>query len=101
MDSTNNLESDNSVNGGIPRGINSSLGTLRCEQQAIPDHHPATAKIDRRMTKDKKKTKIATWNVRTLNRTGSKENIIQEMKRLGIAILGLSEYDGQVPARSK
>ena len=48
------------------------------------------SEIDRRMTKDNK-TKMATWNVRTLNRAGSKENIIQEMERLGIAILGLSE----------
>ena len=90
MDSTNNLESDNSVNGGIPRRITSSLGTVCCEQQATPDRHPATANIGRRITKDKK-TKIATWNVRTLNRAGSKENIIQEMERLGIVILGLSE----------
>ena len=29
--------------------------------------------------------------MRTLNRAGSKENIIQELERLGIAILGLSE----------
>ena len=71
MDSTNNLESDNSVNGGIPRRITSSLGTVCCEQQATPDRHPATANIDRRMTKDKNKNSY--MECENLNRAGSKK----------------------------
>ena len=38
-----------------------------------------------------KSLKIATWNVRSLQRKDKLVNVIREMKRAGISILGLSE----------
>ena len=35
--------------------------------------------------------KIGTWNVRTLYQKGKLANIIQEIKQIGISILGISE----------
>ena len=39
----------------------------------------------------KKPLKIATWNVRTLNQDGKLENVIQEMDRMNLNVLGLAE----------
>ena len=36
-------------------------------------------------------TSIGTWNVRTLHQQGKLENIVREMDRMGLNILGLSE----------
>lgn len=38
-----------------------------------------------------KATNIGTWNVRTLNQEGKLENLIKEMSRLKIDILGVAE----------
>ncbi|GFO43632.1 LOW QUALITY PROTEIN: craniofacial development protein 2-like [Plakobranchus ocellatus] len=53
--------------------------------QVTPDHHQATAH------KLKDKLNMATWNIRTLLQKGKLENIKQEMKRMKLNILGLSE----------
>ncbi|GFO43306.1 craniofacial development protein 2-like protein [Plakobranchus ocellatus] len=53
--------------------------------QVTPDRHQATAR------KMKDKLNIATWNIRTLLQKGKLENIKQEMKRMKLNILGLSE----------
>lgn len=39
----------------------------------------------------KEKTKIATWNVQGMIELGKAHNIIQQMKRLNVKILGISE----------
>ena len=36
-------------------------------------------------------TTMATWNVRTLNQTGKKDQVMNEMNKYGIDILGLCE----------
>ena len=36
-------------------------------------------------------TNIGTWNVRTLNQDGKLENLLSEMSRLRVDILGVSE----------
>ena len=41
-------------------------------------------------TKDRKLV-IATWNVRTLYQAGKLDNVIQEMKKMKIDILGIAE----------
>ena len=57
-------------------------------RQVAPDRHQATvSNVDRcsgglRMT---------TWNVRSLYREGSVHNVMREMTRMNIDILGLSE----------
>ncbi|GFO26013.1 transmembrane protein 179 [Plakobranchus ocellatus] len=56
-------------------------------QQVAPGHHPASArKIKADIT-----SKIATWNVRTLHQKGKLENVVQEMERMKLNILGLAE----------
>src|SRR5437899_7042422 len=35
--------------------------------------------------------KIATWNVRSLYRSGKLANVLKEMKRMGIGIMGVAE----------
>lgn len=55
--------------------------------QVTPDRHPATVNKETR----KKGTIIGTWNVRTMHQQGKLENIIREMDRMNINILGLSE----------
>lgn len=58
---------------------------------------------DGRKKKKKKEVqtlKIGTWNVRTMNKEGKRENLEREMKKQNIDILGLSEVrwtgDGEV-----
>ncbi|GFO05072.1 craniofacial development protein 2-like protein [Plakobranchus ocellatus] len=53
--------------------------------QVTPDRHQATAR------KLKDKLNIATWNIRTPLQKGKLENIKQEMERMKLNILGLSE----------
>merc|ERR1711915_771646 len=51
------------------------------------------AKQKARIAKRKKKNKIrmATWNVRSLKQNGKLENVIQEMQRMEVDIMGISE----------
>jgi exonuclease III len=51
-----------------------------------PDRQPDT--VEKRRKGD---LHLATWNVRTLYQAGKLENVKQEMKRLRITILGMSE----------
>ena len=53
-------------------------------RQVSPDRHPATVR-------NRHQLKIATWNVQTMLQKGKLQNVIQEMKRMNINILGLSE----------
>ena len=76
-----------SVNG--VKGISSTprdslLGWADHVRQVSPDRHPATVR-------NGTKLKIGTWNVRTLAQPGKLDNIIQEMKRMNLNVLGLSE----------
>ena len=40
---------------------------------------------------NRKKRRVATWNVRTLFQKGKLDNVLKEMDRLQIDILGMSE----------
>ena len=83
----------NDVNGtSSTRGVSS--GQDRHGSQVAPDRHPATVdKEDRRKAKKSraKKVTIGTWNVRTMHQSGKLENILQEMKRMEVNILGVAE----------
>ncbi|XP_042874362.1 craniofacial development protein 2-like [Penaeus japonicus] len=61
--------------------------------QAYADHHPATVtKHPRNLrTIRNKKHCIATWNIRTLYQQGKLDNVILEMDRLKLDVLGLGE----------
>ena len=54
--------------------------------QVIPDRYPATV-----CRNSKFNSRIATWNVRTMYQSGKMDNIIMEMKRMKISILGVCE----------
>ena len=69
---------------GISSTGDSSLGRTDHVRQVSPDRHPATVR-------NGTKLKIGTWNVRTLAQPGKLDNIIQEMKRMNLNVLGLSE----------
>ena len=57
-------------------------------RQVAPDRHQVTvSNVDRCSGC----LRMATWNVRSLYRTGSMHNVMKEMKRMKIDILGLSE----------
>ena len=73
----NNSSQDDTVSLGLEHGV----------RQVIPDRQPITV----RLNKNKNKIKIGTWNVRTLAQKGKLQNLMAEMKRLEIGILGISE----------
>ena len=100
MENTNERSKTNSVNGALPMSwVGSSLGQKPNDLQVGSDRQQATAFQRSNQTRKqlirnkwKKKTfKIATWNVRTLYQKGKLNNVIQEMKRMNIKILGLAE----------
>ena len=73
---------DNSVNG--VRSTSTSLGRDLHVRQVEPDRHPVTVRNNNNL-------RIGTWNVRTLFQAGKLANVKQEMDRLKINMLGLSE----------
>ena len=54
--------------------------------QVMPDRHPATVCYNNSCVR-----RIATWNVRTMYQSGKMDNVLKEMKRLKINILGVCE----------
>ena len=64
----------------------SSPGRRQVTTRATSDRHSATALSLKRMS-----IRLATWNVRTLYQSGKVQNVIQEMHRVNINILGVSE----------
>ena len=54
-------------------------------QLGNPVRHPVTVAANRR------NWKIGTWNIRTLFQAGKLANVAQEMERLKVDVLGLSE----------
>ncbi|GFN97051.1 craniofacial development protein 2-like [Plakobranchus ocellatus] len=82
------IKSKNDVKEGScfkSRPIPVSSGRESYVPQVTPDRHQATAR------KMKDTLNIATWNIRTLLQKGKLENIKQEMERMKLNILGLSE----------
>ena len=80
----NNSNSVNSVKGVSSTSGDSSLGRADHVRQVSPDRHLATVR-------SRTKLRIGTWNVQTLLQKGKLDNIKQEMKRMNLNILGLSE----------
>ena len=89
-----NSISDNSVNGVHRTSGNSSLGRVGHVRQVSPDRHQATVSIGDKYSVSKA-IRIGTWNVQTMFQKGKLENIKQEMRRMKINILGLSEMRWQ------
>lgn len=89
--STNNRNVVNGVKGN--RKI-ASLGRNLDVPQVESNRHPATAGNDKKKLrrKWKKQTRrIATWNVRTTLQKGKINNVINEMNRMRLDVLGISE----------
>ncbi|GFN81087.1 craniofacial development protein 2-like protein [Plakobranchus ocellatus] len=80
------IKSKNDVKeGSCFKSIPVSSGRESYVPQVTPDRHQATAR------KMKDKLNIATWNIRTLLQKGTLENFKQEIERMKLNILGLSE----------
>ena len=78
------MNQDNGVKGSPSNRWCSSPGRVFHAQQVDPDHQSA-------IVSKKAMLKITTWNAGTLFQKGKLGNVQQEMNRLGIDILGLSE----------
>ena len=76
-----NRKTLNGVNGTANSSSRVALGGSVSQQH----RHPVTA------CNIRKKTRIATWNVRTMNQPGKLECITREASRLKLDVLGLSE----------
>ena len=84
MASQLNSLSDNSVNGISSAAGNSTIGRVEHVQQVPPGRHQATISNRKTLT-------LGTWSVQTMLQEGKPENIKQEMRRMKLNILGLSE----------
>ena len=83
MTKPNTLNSDNNVKRVHDSTLNPSFGRDSHVQQVTPGRHPATARTQQ--------LKLACWNVRTLYQKGKLDNVVQEMDRMKINILGIAE----------
>ena len=82
---------DNDVN-GTPRLNSGSVASGREGNKAssvVIQRNPCPQQRKRKQMKES--IKIGTWNIRTLNRPGKLYNVIREMKKANMSILGLSE----------
>ena len=75
---------DISVKGASSSSGRSSLGRVDYVRQVTLDHYPATVRTRTPM-------KIGKWNIRTLLQKGKLDNLKQEMERMNLNILELSE----------
>ena len=91
----------NEGNVGTPAAL-LSINDYREERQPIvskDDHNDdVNLNLARRLSSEENNLKtrgqlfkIGTWNVRTLNKDGKMENLIQEMNRLNVDIMGVGE----------
>ena len=80
---------DNGIKEVVQVYSNLLPGRCRHVKQVRPDHQPATARYS--INTRKYQIRTGTWNVRTLFQAGRLDNVKQEMGRLGINILGISE----------
>jgi Reverse transcriptase (RNA-dependent DNA polymerase)/Endonuclease/Exonuclease/phosphatase family len=81
---------DNNVNDSSQKLGRVAFG--RGGQGSLGRHQAKSFQTTRRGTeKEKEKLKIGTWNVRSMTRPGKLANVIREMKRAEIDILGLAE----------
>ena len=76
----------NAVKGCHPLNGTASFDRGSDAPQVCPDPQQATA-LNSKLNL-KKKIKITTWNVRTMNARGKLENVKREMERLNVNILG-------------
>ena len=82
----------NGVNGGCLNTKGTSTGRGQVETMGPPQ--PSSCDHQQKMKKLKKKQnkiKIATWNAKTLYQKGKLDNVIQEMERMKINMLGIAE----------
>ncbi|GFO45198.1 craniofacial development protein 2-like [Plakobranchus ocellatus] len=76
----------NNVKGVCDSNADPSFNRYSHVQQIAPVRDPASA----RKIKTDKTSKIATWNVRILHQKGKKENVMKEMERMNLDVLGLA-----------
>ena len=81
---SHNMISVNDVNRNS-RKRGSSSGRGIDVRQVSPDRNQATVRLKNNTIK------IATWNVRSLYRTGKLDNVRNEMKRMKVNVMGLCD----------
>ena len=64
---------------------------MRGNVENIDERNRVKQKMRKGKRRQRNKLKIATWNVRSLKQSGKLENIIQEMERMEIDVMGISE----------
>ena len=84
----------------------SALKTMSRDNEAASSNLPRRLVADEaRLKTRRKKIRIATWNVRTLDKAGNIDNVKKEMERMKVDILGLSEVrwtgDGKINEDNK
>ena len=84
----------------------SALKTMSRDNEAASSNLPRRLVADEaRLKTRRKKIRIATWNVRTLHKSGKIDNVKKEMERMKVDILGLSEVrwtgDGKINEDNK
>ena len=92
VDKTNNVVKETLPLETISLGQKSVVSS-----QVTTDRHSATECLKKVNKKHLATQRIATWNVCTLYQKGQLENVMQEMQRLEIDVIGLSE-DGLTQA---
>ena len=85
-------ETNNSVKESLPLETVSLGQKSDVSSQVTTDRQSATEYLIKVNKKHLATQRIATWNVRTLYQKGQLENVMQEMLRLEIGVLGLSSY---------
>ena len=96
-----NIDKTDDVNGILLKN-RKDVASGRSGRESRNDFSKATQVIIKRNPyKEKDITKIGTWNVRTMLQHGKAENVVKEMSRGSINILGLCETRYALEQRNK
>ena len=74
-----------------PREESLSLASRICENDAVDLNPLGGSTAEHAYMKTRKRLKVATWNVRTLYKSGKLDNLIQEAADLILDVLGIDE----------
>ena len=66
-------------------------GWVGCNMEGADEKNRAKQKAGIAKRRKKNKLRMATWNVRSLKQNGKLENVIQEMERMEVDVMGISE----------
>jgi hypothetical protein len=87
---TPELNTDNDVNDSIQSLERVAFGRGGNKASSVVNKRNP-CKEEEKQEKERERLRIGTWNVRTMRRSGKLTNVIGEMRKAGLDILGLSE----------